>query len=91
MTEVTETTDQERAVEFHIVVNAREKTVHTDELTFEHVVRLAVDPVPTGPNILITVSYRNAAGHKSAGTLVKGETVKIKNETVFNVTVTDKS
>jgi hypothetical protein len=60
-------------------------------LTFEHVVRLAVDPVPSGPNILITVSYRNAAGHKPAGTLVKGETVKIKNETVFNVTVTDKS
>jgi hypothetical protein len=88
---VTDTTDQERAVDFHIVVNAREKTVHTDELSFEHVVRLAFDPVPIGPNILITVSYRNAAGPKPAGTLVRGETVTIKNETVFNVTVTDKS
>jgi hypothetical protein len=77
--------------EYRIVVNGREKLVSTHELSFDEVVQLAFDPVPTGPNIVFTVSYRHAAGEKPAGTLVEGQTVKIKNETIFHVTQTDKS
>lgn len=77
--------------EYKIIVNGREKTVGSHELSFDAVIRLAFDPVPTGPNIVFTVSYRHAAGHKPDGTLVEGETVMIKDGTIFNVTATDKS
>ena len=84
-------TETARRLRWHIIVNTREKTVDADELTFDHVVRLAFDPVPNGPNIMITVSYRHAAGEKHEGTLTQGESVKIKDGTVFVVTATDKS
>ncbi len=33
-----------------IIVNGREKTVTGKTLSFDEVLRLAFDPVPTGPN-----------------------------------------
>jgi hypothetical protein len=74
-----------------IVVNGREKIVHDHELSFEEVVALAFDDPPSGPQVLITVAYRNAAGHAHDGSLVAGQTVKVKNGTIFDVTATDKS
>jgi len=76
--------------DFEIVVNGRPKTVSTDDLTFDQVVKLAFDPVPSGPDVLITVTYRHAAGDKH-GTLAEGESVEIKDGTVFHVTATNKS
>jgi hypothetical protein len=74
-----------------VVVNGRPREVTHRELTFEEVVRLAFDPVPSGPNVELTVSYRNAEGDKK-GTLMEGQSVEVKNHgTVFNVTATDKS
>lgn len=74
-----------------IIVNGREKTVHDHELTFEEIVALAFDDPPSGPQVLITVAYRNAAGSPHDGSLVAGQTVKVKNGTIFDVTATDKS
>ena len=76
---------------FEVIVNARQKLVHQKELTFTEVIALAFQPVPTGPNWLFTVAYRKGAGKKHEGTLSQGESVKIKNGTIFNVTATDKS
>ncbi|MFD8421025.1 multiubiquitin domain-containing protein [Streptomyces sp. NPDC059466] len=76
---------------YKIIVNAQEKTVHTGALSFEEVTRLAFDPVPTGPYVLITVSFRHADQKPDQGTLAVGHSVEIKNGTVFNVTATDKS
>lgn len=73
-----------------IVVNGRQKTVSEKELTFDQVVALA-DNLPSGPNILYTVTYRKANQNKAEGTLVAGDSVKVKDETTFNVTATDKS
>ncbi|MGW7824116.1 multiubiquitin domain-containing protein [Streptomyces puniciscabiei] len=81
----------ERSRSFKIFVNTRQKTVDEDELSFDQVVRLAYDPVPSGPGITFTVSYRHAAQKPSEGTLVSGQSVEIKNGTAFNVTQTDKS
>lgn len=72
-----------------IIVNGREKTYVGKEITFAQVVALA-DNLPTGPNILYTVTYRKAE-EESEGTLVPGKSVKLKNGTTFNVTATDKS
>ncbi len=76
---------------FAIVVNGREKTVEDEELTFNQVVALAFDDPPVGKFICFTITYRHAGGRKPEGTLVEGESVKVKDGTIFNVTVTDKS
>jgi hypothetical protein len=77
--------------QFTIIVNGREKKVTTDELSYEQVLDLAYNNnPPSGPYIVITVTYRNDAHHKQ-GTLVVGQTVEIRNGTIFNVTATDKS
>ena len=74
-----------------IIVNGRKKFVLSDEVSFEEVVKLAYDPTPSGPSIEITVTYRGGAGRPPEGRLFKGESVKVKEGTVFNVRVTDKS
>ena len=74
-----------------IIVNGRKKDVLSDEVSFEEVVKLAYDPTPSGPDILITVTFRNGAGRPPEGRLFKGESAKVKEGTVFNVRVTDKS
>lgn len=74
-----------------IVVNGRERTVEEDQLTFAAVAALAFDPVPTGQNILITITYRRGHGNKPEGSLADGDTVKVKEGMIFNVSVTDKS
>jgi len=76
--------------EFTIIVNGRQKMVTKKELSFTEIVALA-DNLPTGENIIYTVTYRKADGKKEEGTLDEGATVKIKNGTIFNVTATDKS
>lgn len=77
--------------ETEIVINGRKKTVTTKELTFDEVVHLAFEPVPTGPNVLFTITYRRGQGNKPEGTLVQSETLKVKEGMIVNVTATDKS
>lgn len=76
---------------YTVVVNGRQKTVTTKELTFAQVVALAFDNPPSGPNIVFTITYRRGEGNKPEGTLVEGDTVKVKDGMIFNVTATDKS
>ena len=80
-----------------VIVNGREKVVSSSELsadgelTVDQVVRLAFDPPPSGPDIVFTVSFFNGAGRPPEGRLVAGQSVKIHDGTVFNVSFTDKS
>lgn len=73
-----------------IIVNTREVQVEKDEISFDEVVALAFNPVPTGPNVMFTITYHRAEGNKS-GDLRPGETVKVKEGMVFNVTQTNRS
>lgn len=77
--------------DFTIIVNARQKVVTAKEMSFAEIVALAFDNPPTRPNIVFTVTYRRGEGNKPEGTLTEGETVKIKDGMIFNVTATDKS
>lgn len=79
-----------RKHEFKIYVNTKEKEVSEKELSFNRIVELA-QPLPSGPNYEYTVDYRRAAGAKHKGELMPGETVEIKDGTIFDVTATDKS
>jgi Multiubiquitin len=74
-----------------IIVNAREKTVKKEELTFDEIVKLALDTPPSGENIVFTITYRKGPGNKPEGTLTQGQSVKVKDSMIFNVTATDKS
>jgi hypothetical protein len=74
-----------------IIVNGRPKVVEGDEITFEQVVPLGLDPVPSGPNVVITVTYSDATGEPHSGTLTAEHSVDIRKGTRFNVKATDKS
>lgn len=80
-----------RDKEIEIIVNGRKNVVTKNELAFMEVVQLAFDPVPTGENVVFTVTYRKADGKKHEGTLVEGETLHVKDGTIINVIQTDKS
>jgi hypothetical protein len=74
-----------------IVINARERTITSKELTFEQLVALAFPTAPSGENVLFTISFRRGHGDKPEGSLLAGETVKLKEGIVFVVSATDKS
>lgn len=77
--------------EITIFVNTRKREVKAKKLTFNQVVALAFDPVPTGPNIMFTITYRNGPRKNPEGELLEGQKVRIKDRMIFDVTPTDKS
>lgn len=84
--------EQDHHKEIKIIVNGREKKVNKKELTYAEVVALAYDNnPPSGENIIFVITYRRGEGNKPEGTLAEGQTVKIKEGMIFNVTPTDKS
>jgi hypothetical protein len=78
------------ANEVEIIVNTRPKMVRHGRVSYEEVVALAFAPVPTGPNIQITVTYFRSQGDKS-GDLVQGQSVAVHAGMIFDVTATDLS
>ncbi len=73
-----------------IYVNAEPQIVLDKDISFEEVVALARG-LPTGPNILYGITYQRGHGNKPMGTLVAGQTTKVKDEMIFSVTATDRS
>ena len=80
-----------------LIVNSREREISSKvlssdgEITFDQVVKLAYTDPPSGPYIELAVSYWNGAGRPTEGILYPGESVKVQDGTVFNVTVNDNS
>lgn len=91
MAEPTELKGKGHDKEYTIVVNGRQKIVSIKELSFNDIVALAFNNPPTGPNIVYTITYRRGHGNKPEGTLGEGQTERIKEGMIFNVTATDKS
>jgi len=82
---------QGRDKEFTIIVNGQKKEVAKKRVSFDEIVALAFNPVPVGPNIKFTITYRHGPKENPEGELIEGKSVEIKNEMIFNVTRTDKS
>jgi len=74
-----------------IIVNGRPKEVTAKELSFVEVVRLAFDDAVFNETTIYTVTFKRGHGNKPEGTLVEGESVKVKEGMIFNVARTDKS
>jgi len=74
-----------------IIVNGRKREVTLKELSYAEVLNLAFDGnPPSGPNVVITVTYTKGEDGKQ-GTMLPGDTVKVKAGMVFNVKATDRS
>ena len=75
-----------------IIVNTIGHPVDKNEdISFEEVVALAYNGnPPTGPNVGFTVMWRRGHGNKD-GALAPGETVKVKDGMIFDVSATDRS
>lgn len=76
---------------YKIIVNGRQKEVSTKTLTFNQVVALAFNPVPSGPNVQFTVTYRKGPRKNREGSMTEGEIVRIKDGMIFDVTETNRS
>ncbi|MEZ4720482.1 MAG: multiubiquitin domain-containing protein [Flavobacteriales bacterium] len=74
-----------------IIVNGQEKEWEKDEISFKEVVILAFGSYDENPQIVYTVTYKRGQGNKPEGTMVKGESVKVKDKMIFNATRTDRS
>lgn len=73
-----------------VVVNGRAVPTEHKELSFAQLVMVAF-PSGSGENTIYTITYRRGHGQKPEGTLVEGQSVKVKDGMIFNVTPTDKS
>lgn len=75
-----------------IKVNGTDETVPKGNINYDQIVAFGIAlGLPTGPNFLYTITYRKAESKPHEGDLTKGETVEVKEGTIFNVTATDKS
>ena len=74
-----------------IIVNGRPKEVTQTRLSFLEVVRLAFPDAVINETTAYTVTFKRGPVERPEGSLVEGESVRLKNGMVFNVTATDKS
>jgi hypothetical protein len=77
--------------EYTIIINAREHKISEDQVSFDDVIRMAFGEVSSDPNVAYTVTYKRGQGNKPEGSMVKGDSVKIKEGMIFNATSTNKS
>ena len=77
--------------EVTIIVNTREKKWNKKEISYKEVVVLAFGSYSDDPNVVYTVTYSKGERPHQEGSLVKGESVKVKDGMIFNVTQTNKS
>lgn len=76
---------------FSITVNGRPRQVLEEELTFDALVDLAFDDPARGPQIVFTITFRDAGGRIQEGELDEGQRLKVRDGTIINVTRTDQS
>lgn len=62
-----------------ITINCREAVVYSREFSYLDIVHMAY--VKFEPGVLFTITYSNADGKKTEGTVIPGQTIKIKEGT----------
>jgi hypothetical protein len=73
-----------------IVVNGRSKKWDKETISYQELVTLSGLPLPSGPNPGFTITYHNGPDHQD-GSVVPGQSVKVRNGMIFNVTPTNQS
>lgn len=78
--------------DFRIIVNGDAKIVHTRELSFDEIVKIAYPNPKPAQDVRYTVTYKRAVRPKHQGHLHAGESVVIRKDgTIFDVVRTYKS
>ncbi len=77
--------------EITILVNGQEKVIDKSEISYDQVILLAFGSYESGPDTAYTVLFFKGHSNNVKGQLVKGVTVKVIPNMVFNVTRTNKS
>jgi Multiubiquitin len=75
---------------YTIIVNGQARTITRKRETYDAIVELAY-PTPPSPGATYTVTYDNGPRENPQGELEKGESVRIKEGMIFNVTPTVRS
>lgn len=70
--------------ETRITINGRDKWLPHKKLNYDELVMLTFGPAGFDRNTY-TVTYQGGHGPKVKGSLVEGESVKLKNKMIFNV------
>ena len=83
--------DQPDDKTYSITVNGRPERVEQDELSFDELVDLAYADPARGPQIVFTITFREAGGRISEGELDERQRLKVRDGTIINVTRTDQS
>ncbi len=73
---------------FKIFINTRPHVFAEDRISFTKVVALAF---PGATDMLFTVTYSKGPPESTDGSLLDGQSVKIQNGMIFDVTATNKS
>ena len=76
---------------YSITVNGRQRQVESEELSFDELVALAFEDPARGPQIVFTITFREAGGRMTEGELDEGQRLKVRDGTIINVTRTDQS
>ena len=74
-----------------IIVNGTPKVVEKERMTFDEIVALAYETPPTSDGVQFTIQYTKGHSDKPKGTLVEGQSVKVKEGMEFDVTPTNRS
>jgi hypothetical protein len=75
-----------------VYFNGRPKEIpKKDTISFEEAVAYAFDSPPTGDGVQFSVQYSRGHGDKPTGTLLEGQSVKVKEGMEFDVTPTNRS
>ena len=77
--------------EITIIINGTPVTVTEKWLSYAQIVELAYGHPPEGGNIVYSITYERGHGDKPEGSLVEGDTLKVKEGMLINVTRSDKS
>jgi len=75
----------------NIIVNGQRKEVTETRLSYDQVAKLAFPVPPPGQNIAYLIGYRHGPPANPKGSLLEGESVRIKDGMIFDVTPTDRS
>ena len=82
----------ERLKEDHwIVVNGDRCVVRGDRVTFEEIIKIAYPVPPQGVDVQFTVQFTRGPESRPTGTLIEGQSAKIRDGMEFDVTPTNRS
>lgn len=82
-------TDNDR--DFILIVNGEKKRYDERKISFRQVVELAFGRDTNTDKTYYTVTYKNGPDENPSGTMVAGQSVKVKRGMIFNVTPTGQS